>query len=387
MIVKGLIHLCRFVEKRKGLSVLLLIIAALAMRLWAFYIVPGDYRLYISRWMEYTIQQGGILSWKDAFHNYQMPYIYLLTWIAALPVNQLYAVKMLSILFEAIAAVVIFKIVKIKYKTSFAIPYLASAVFLFVPTVYINSSWLAQCDSIYTTFLLFSAYYCLKEKNAYSLVFFGIAFAFKAQAAFFAPVLLVMWFNRRFNPLYFLMIPAIYFVSIVPAWIAGRSLMDLMTIYFRQANYYHELSKGAPNPYAWIPEACYDIAVPVGLLLAGAVVGLTVYYLAKQNKALNAGQWIEILFLFGLLVPFVLPKMHERFFFPADVFAVLYLFYFCRRYYVPCLSIGASLLVYPPVRNWGYIPEYAMLPAGLALFLIAYFLYKDRQIHSKNVSL
>ena len=382
MIIQFLTNLCRFVEKQKILSVLLLIVVALAMRLFAFHIVSGDYRYYVSRWIAYIIRQEGVHSWKDAFHNYQMPYIYLLTLIAGLPIKKLYLVKLLSILFELISAVVIFKIVKIKYKTSFAIPYLASAVFLFVPTVYINGAYWAQCDSIYTTFLLFSAYYGLKGKNVCSFIFFGIAFAFKAQAVFFAPVLLVMWFNRRVNLLYFLIIPAIYFISIVPAWITGRGLMDLLTIYFWQSNYYHDLSKGAPNLYACIPNTYYDIVVPVGLLLAGVVIGLAVYRLAKQNKPIDTGQWIEIMYLFVLLVPFVLPKMHERFFFPADVFAVLYLFYFCRRYYIPCLSIGASILVYPPVRGLMYIPEYAMLPACWALFCIADFLFKNS--YSKN---
>jgi Gpi18-like mannosyltransferase len=51
---------------------------------------------------------------------------------------------------------------------------------------------------------------------------------------------------------------------------------------------------------------------------------------------------------FALLSPFLLPRMHERYFYSADVLSILYAFYFPRRWFVPLLVIGSSFLSYLP---------------------------------------
>jgi Gpi18-like mannosyltransferase len=47
-------------------------------------------------------------------------------------------------------------------------------------------------------------------------------------------------------------------------------------------------------------------------------------------------------------VPFFLPRMHERYFYLADVISLLYAFYNPRRWYLPVLIILASTLSYMP---------------------------------------
>jgi Gpi18-like mannosyltransferase len=46
------------------------------------------------------------------------------------------------------------------------------------------------------------------------------------------------------------------------------------------------------------------------------------------------------------LVPFVLPKMHDRYFYPADVFSLLAAFYMPELWFVPILYQVISTLAY-----------------------------------------
>ncbi|GHT41344.1 hypothetical protein FACS189437_08130 [Bacteroidia bacterium] len=333
--------------------------------------------MFLSKWYDYIVSQGGVDSWKYPFHNYPMPYIYLLTFFSYLPLEKLYAVKLLSVTFDFMAAFMVFKIVRLKYKDRFGIPVLAAAVFLFTPTVFMNSSGWGQCDVIYTAFLLVSGYYCLKQKYFLTFLFFGIAFSFKIQSVFFVPVLFLFWYKERFNLLCFFIIPAVYLVSILPAFIAGRGMVDLLSIYIHQSDLYPQLNLNAPNFYAWISNDYYDALLPIGLLFSFLLVCMAIYFIIRQNKKISTERWIEIMLLFLLLVPYTLPKMHERYFFPADTFSVLYLFYFVKRYYLTLVTIGGSLLVYPPINHLK-IPEYAMILTSFALFFTVYFLFRSK---------
>ena len=47
-----------------------------------------------------------------------------------------------------------------------------------------------------------------------------------------------------------------------------------------------------------------------------------------------------------LIVPFVLPKMHQRYFFPADILSVAFGFYFPKYFYVPIILNLVSFFSY-----------------------------------------
>ncbi|MDR3338510.1 MAG: hypothetical protein LBT25_00195 [Candidatus Symbiothrix sp.] len=366
-----------FIERRKVFSVVLLVIFALLLRLPFFDYESGDYRLFLSNWCDVIVNHGGWHSWKASFHNYQMPYIYLLTLFVYLPIKNLYAIKLLSLIFDFTAAFFVYKIVGIKYKNKFGIPLVAAMVFLCAPTIWLNSSAWGQCDVIYTTFLLMSCYCCLKQKYFLTFLFFGIAFTFKAQAFFFAPVLFILWYNKRFNPLYFLIIPGIYLIAVLPAFFAGRGLWDLLTIYIWQSETYNNLNRSAPNPYLFISDQYYDTLLLPGLILAFVLMCLAIYFIIKKNKNISTEKWVEIIVFFLLFIPYILPKMHDRFFYPADTFSIVYAFYFVKKYYVALFTIGGSLLVYPIfIHNGSSVPEYGgTFLTSFALFFMMTFVF------------
>ena len=60
---------------------------------------------------------------------------------------------------------------------------------------------------------------------------FGLAFAFKLQAVFLLPVLVVVIIVNRHRLRALLAVPAAFFAALLPALIAGRGLLSQLAIY------------------------------------------------------------------------------------------------------------------------------------------------------------
>lgn len=71
------------------------------------------------------------------------------------------------------------------------------------------------------------------------------------------------------------------------------------------------------------------------------------------------------------MMPYLLPKMHERYFFAADVITIVYGFYFPRYFYIP-ISVGLiSFFSYFPFLFGGALLPLPVLAIGMTLVLIA----------------
>jgi len=203
-------------------------------------------------------------------------------------------------------------------------------------------------DVVYTTGVVASVYFLAARREAAAFVAFGLALAFKQQAVFLAPVLLILLLRRSVSWKSFLLIPAMYAACLLPAWALGHPLDDLLTIPFQQADYYHDLTKNAPNLYQWLPNKLYDMLYPAGIVWAAAVVGLFILGAYRSRAPLTPGRVVQLATFSVVLLPFVLPKMHERYFFPADVLSIVFAFYFPQYFYVPVLVGLMSFLSYTP---------------------------------------
>ena len=58
---------------------------------------------------------------------------------------------------------------------------------------------------------------------------------------------------------------------------------------------------------------------------------------------------LDMALFFAIFLPFVMPKIHERYFFMADMLSILYAARRGDRRFVPLLVIGASLMSYMPI--------------------------------------
>ena len=77
----------------------------------------------------------------------------------------------------------------------------------------------------------------------------------------------------------------------------------------------------------------------------------------------------------ALMIPFLLPRMHERYFFAADIMALVYFFYNKKRWYVPIIVIYNSYVVY---AYYLFRVEIGtdIVNSGLLLLVLAQALYE-----------
>ena len=354
-------------------GLLLLFIAGLVLRGLALPGISGDMRWAYLPWYDF-LRIHGLQGIGTNFSDYTPPYLYLL-WLSTLTANFLpgvAAIKSISILADVASAILVFRIVRLKYPTGLK-AVLAGLLFWVLPTVMLNSSLWGQADALYMVFLLLSLYCLLTDRPLPGVAAFGVAITIKAQAVFLAPLLAVLFFKRRIAWQHFLVVPLVYILLDLPVFLLGRPLLGIFTIYSSQADIFQSLSKNAPNPYLFLSAVPYGVGLAAGLAAAALIVGCWVWLTARPKAALNP----TTLLLTGLvsvaLVPFALPKMHDRYWYPADILSLLLAFYMPELWFVPLLYQLISTSAYlvflfsaPPV-----LTEIAAVLNGLTIvFLI-----------------
>lgn len=334
----------------------------------------GDQVDFYMPWYDYIVKHGGILALKDDFSDYTPIYLYFLTIITYINpgLPKLTAIKIIPVIFDFICAFGVYKIIALRYSNP-AIAMLAFFAVLLSPTVIMNSAVWGQVDIIYTTWLVFCVYFLLRGRENAAFIAYGLAFATKQQAGFFAPLLFILLLKGKVSPRSFLFIPLVYVVLVIPAWIIGRPLANLLLIYVGQFDYYKSLSMNAPTIYQLLPneKRFYDFFYFNGVIWAAAIVFFVSFAVYKSRSLLDNTKIIQIALLSVLMVPYLLPKMHERYFFAADILSIVFGFYFPRYFIVPILIIGVSFLSYCPYLFAGTVVSFSTLSFVLLAVIIA----------------
>ncbi len=323
------------------------------------------------------IQQMGLSALASSASNYNPPFFYILFVISrllpALPMAA--AVKLPAILTDFLCALFVFLIVRLKYPRGFAAWWAALAVVL-APTVMVNAAMWGQIDSMYAAGILACVYFLMRSRPGWALLAFALAFTIKLQAIFLAPLLMALWLRRDISWKPFLLVPAALLLAIVPAWLAGRPLLDLLKIYWQQAGEYEKLTMNAPSVFAWLPDSprvFHSLYLP-GLIMAAAVAWLLVWVIGRSRRLLPPDLLLELSLLTVLVVPFFLPKMHERYFFPADVLSIPFALYNPSFAWVAVAVIGVSSLSYLPFL-FGISPIPLLWLATILLMVICALAY------------
>lgn len=366
---------------KKFLILASIIWLALLIRIPGLPFMSGDYNAFVSRWFDTIKVNGGFAALKNAMGDYTQPYLYLLTIGTYTNINKLFYVKMISFVFEIMAALFIMKIVSIKYKNP-KLVYLSFGLLLVIPTVIFNGAVWAQCDIIFTSFVIGSIYYILCEKPVTSLIFFGIALSFKLQAIFILPLFGILLFKNRIKIYHLLLIPLSYLVLSLPSLIVGRPLNDILLTYVNQSGEYKNLTYNAPSIYQWIPSNSFSdttLVGYIGILITFVVVLIIIYTSVKYIKVLKYENIIELSLLLAVIVPFLLPRMHERYFFMADIISLLYAFCFPKKFYIAIIIPLVSLLCYLPfLYNTG---TDSLIDLSIVLFIVLIDLIYSFRIH------
>ncbi|MFU0831891.1 MAG: DUF2029 domain-containing protein [Oscillospiraceae bacterium] len=333
-----------FVKAENILFMVAVTILAMALRLKFFSHISSDYRQFLSGWFDIIRQNGGFAAVGINFGDYTPAYYYLLALVSYLPFSGLYLIKALSCVWDIAAAYFVFRMVDLKYGEFWG--EIAYAITLFLPTVVLNSAVWAQCDSIYTAALLACVYYLIAGRQYRAVTAFSIAFALKLQAVFLAPFLMLLLLKREIKVRCLLIPPFVYVVSVLPAALLGRDFGELMTVYIRQAQEYNQLTMNLPNLFAWFPSHASESVSTSAVLAAGAIVLFTFAYLCSQRFPMTDEMMISLALFYTMLLPYILPFMHERYWYPADILSVVFAFYFPEKFYVPVITVLSSLYAY-----------------------------------------
>ncbi|MCI1954900.1 MAG: glycosyltransferase 87 family protein [Oscillospiraceae bacterium] len=337
---KAFVH---FVTAENVLFLAAATMLAFAARVRFFPFESGDYHQFLQGWFSVLKEGGGLAALGQNIGDYMPPYFYLLALLTYLPVRDLYLIKLLSFVSDIVMACFAMRLVRLKYKEFWG--EITYAVVLLLPSVVLNSAAWGQCDSIYTAALLACVYYLTANRPNAAVTAFSIAFVFKLQAVFLAPFLLLMLLRHKIRWRSLLIVPAVYILAILPAAAMGRNFGDLLTVYFRQARQYSDISMYLPNLSVWYPK---DTPVAAGTAIAvlAVLASLAVVLLFHRLEFDLTDEMIVSLALLSVLfVPYVLPYMHERYFYPADILAVIYAFYFPEKFYIPILTVLSSTYV------------------------------------------
>lgn len=327
-----------------------------------------DYKYFLDPWYDFIASNGGLNALKYSFADYTPSYLYWFviatTLLSGLP--KILSIKLFAMFVDFICAFFTYKIVQLKYPVGRMANWAFLAVIL-SPTVIYNSSLWGQCDVIYTTGLIACVYFLSIHKQIPALISFGIGICFKLQAMFLSPLLLILLVKKRISWYYLPIIPLVYIGVMLPAFFVGRPIQELLLIYFNQANKYKELAKNVPNLYQWIPNDFYNIVVPIGLILTVLAMFLLAYLVYKSKLEITQDRLIYLATISVLFMPYILPKMHERYFYPADILSIIFAFYFPQYYWVAISVQLASFFSYlgTPI----YIKIFS-IPLGLTLWFV-----------------
>lgn len=353
-------------------------------------IESADFWGFLEDWMLQIRAGGGFKSLDHQISNYTSPYMYLMCLVSYLTENNLYGLKMISVVFDYLAAAAVFLIVyQLTGNAKRAI--MGMAALLLCPTVILDGAYWCQCDIIYTTFLLFALYYFFKDNSRLCLIFVGISFAFKLQALFLVPFFIIMWLKRKtIRIIDFLWIPVVYVISALPAWGFGRDFKELLGIYFDQAQSYPWGTLEYPNIYALLGEAMPDMrhageVSSAGTYMTIILLGCIAYYFYVKRINLTGEIMLTLALFTTAIIVYSLPHMHERYGFLVDLLAIIYGMLNRKKLPVACGFMLVSVLSFMPYLIAVHIVPIQYVAIGLLglILYIGYDLY--RQVDRKSV--
>jgi len=285
-------------------------------------------------------------------------------------------VKVTSIFFDFLLAYFIMKIVALKTE-SLNMRILAFILTLSIPTVIINSAMWGQCDSIYTAFVAGSIYFGLRGRSKSAYAFMALAVSFKLQAAFLLPIFLILIFTKRISFKDCYMFFVVYLATALPALLAGMHINDVLFAYVDQVNYFPYLNMNSVNIWRFVVYVSYESFFVVGLFMTGlAVLSLMYFTYVNRERMINTIDFVRFVYLIAVIVPFMLPKMHDRYYFMADVLSVLVFLFDKRRWFVPVVTVFCSYIAYAYFIMFGAeLMDYRY--AALALLFVIIIVLRD----------
>ena len=370
-----------------------LLMAALLFRLNFFDHQTYDYRDFLQPWIQFFRDNGGFYALRFSIGNYNVPYLYFLALFSYFdPSDWLHLIKLLSVAFDVLCAYAVMKLVSL-YTSSETKLLTAFFGILFLPTVVLNGSVWGQCDVIYAAFGIYGLYLALSDRPISAMICFAASFAVKLPAVFLLPIIAVLWYKKHIKLWHGFIFPAAYVAIVLPAVLMGRPFWDTVTLYMNQTGSIgNGLNYNSSSVFAYFPnESAMNIELwsKVGVLLAFAFMIVVLVWLFAKRKELTNEIVLAAALLLCLGIPFILPHMHDRYFFVADVLSLAFAVAFPKLFVVPVLVQFGSLLGYHAYLKLQYLLPMRHGATALLITLViltAFLIYQftTKSEHKKN---
>lgn len=362
-----------------SLLAMALLLVGLFLRLSLFDHISGDYVSFLSIWTDTMSGMTLREALSTPIGDYNMPYLYVILLISRLPFYDLYCIKLFSLLFDVAAALAVGYLVGLLTKKE--LPTLIGfGIALFAPTTWLNSGYWGQCDSVYGALALWGLYCGLNHRPRWAMVLLALSLSFKLQAVFILPIVAFLLVTERVSLGQLLLFLAGFFGAMVPALLGGRSFQDTFSIYIDQTGAYPYLSLNAPSFWSLIPNDYFEELSATPVLLA-MVLTLTVMFLfLHRYRGLESRDLVELALVFTLLIPWSLPKMHERYFYLAEMLSIVYICLYPSRILVGVGLLLGGFMVYSAYL-FGGVPVLSMggvaMVYGVILLYLLVSLYRN----------
>lgn len=366
------------------ISVLLLLLA-FSLRGSVFGYETLDYQNFLTKWVDFFRENGGFAALSRPVGNYNIPYLYFLALFSYFDVKDLYLIKALSVFFDVILAWAAMGLVS---RFTQAPGRLLGCFFavLFLPSVFLNSSVWAQCDSIYAALALLGIYLALKDRPCLSMICAAMAFGFKLQAVFILPVYAVLWMYGRFSWKHFFIFPLSYVLLVLPAVLLGRPFLETLTLYFSQTGSIGSaLNYNSSSIFAFfyhLPDEA--LAAKLGIAVAFAFMLAVLALCFIKRRWLTDRAVLAAALLLAVGIPFLLPHMHERYFYAADILSLVLAFAFPPYAAAALLVQFASLLGYHAYLKMRFLLPMSRGAEALVLVLAMAVVCLMRSFRGKN---
>ena len=352
--------------------------------------VSTDYIGYLMDWYE-KIKAAGALQGglREQVGSYNLLFQFLIALMTYLPIDSLFAYKMLSILFDYLLAVICgWFVYDLIGRTSTWKGALAYSCVLCSPIVILNSATWAQCDVIYTFFIMISLYYFTKERYIPSFLWLGVGFAFKLQALFILPLYAFWYFSRKkFTVLHFLIPFGVLFLSGLPNVIlGGRGLFDVFEVYFGQTEWFGQFAMNYPsfwltlctNPYTGYEEI-WNVAMLSTIVILAI---LMVYWLYRKVEFTGKNLLYMGLLLIYTCILFM-PGMHERYGYSYEILSILIAFLLPETIPLTVGLLGISMTTYGSYLYYNALSQYPFALPLLSVINIGIYLTYVRILNRK----
>lgn len=355
-----------------------LLLGAFALRAAVLEVETLDYQDFLTRWVDFFRRNGGFRALSLPVGNYNIPYLYFLALFSYSRIRDLYLIKLLSIFFDVLLAWACARLCARFTKSAERRLGCFFAV-LYLPTVFLNGAVWGQCDSVYVALAVLGIALALEDRPVLSMVCIALSFGFKLQAVFVMPVYAVLWMYKKFNWKHFLLFPAVYLLLVLPAVLLGRPFVETLTLYASQTGSIGDgLNYNSPSIFAVFtqvrnPERASGVAIALALIYT-----LNILAVAFANRrTLSDRAVLGAALLFAIGIPFLLPHMHDRYFFAADLLTLVLAF--AAPVFSPAALLAqfASLLGYHAYLKMRYLLPMRYGAAALILALalsLCYFL-------------